>query len=213
MEPRALPRELLRGALELRRAARRPARRRTRAALLAGWAAQESRPGALALAGDSLVARLPADLLAPLDSPRLLRGHPGELTRELDERIDELLGRRPATLVLLSGTNDVLRGRRPAAVARDHARLLAHCRAALPEARLVICALPPITPWRARPAVVRSVNAALLDAARAQGARVADASGALADPGGAPRAGTSTDGVHLTREGYRALLAAVVPLL
>lgn len=166
------------------------------------WRAAVVPPRAIALAGDSLAAEFPPEYLP---APLLNRGWPGETIAELTARIGETLERRPAVLILVTGTNDVLRGRATAELADRYDALLAQCRAALPEATIAALSLPPIDAYRATPGAVRAASAALRAQAAAHGVLFVDVLAVLAGDSGEPLPGMSRDGVHLTARGYCAI--------
>jgi lysophospholipase L1-like esterase len=163
------------------------------------WRAETAPPGAVVLAGDSLAAEFPPE-------PGLLnRGWPGETIAELRARIGEALERRPAVLILLTGANDVLRGREPRVIAEQYDALLADCRAALPGARIVALGPPPFSPARAPLAAVRDFNATVRQQAAAHDVLFVDLLDALATDLGEPLPGMSRDGVHLSGRAYSAI--------
>lgn len=181
---------------------------------MAGWRAESPSAGSVVLAGDSLAAGFPVvELEREAGTPVLLRGTPGETIHELRARVGEVLDREPRVLVLQTGTNDAIRGRRVASIGRRHAALLALCRDRLPDARIVVLALPPASAVRVSPGVVRRVNGSLEAAASRYDATFVDTYEILAEPGGEPRVGTSTDGVHLTPDGYAAVTTCLLPHL
>ncbi|WP_026911192.1 GDSL-type esterase/lipase family protein [Patulibacter minatonensis] len=203
MRPADVTRRALRVVAATRRRARTAVGRGERPAPVLAWRTQRSAPGGTILAGDSLASRFPRDLLHDVAPDVLVRGWPGERTSGLASRVDELLERHPAVVVLQTGTNDLLRGSTDADVHRAHSALLDACARTAPHVRLVVMALPPITSRRADPGAVARVNALLREAARARGHAFVDTHAPLSSARGTPRPGTTTDGVHLSREGYR----------
>jgi lysophospholipase L1-like esterase len=163
--------------------------------------------GAAALIGDSLAAEFPTELLTPIALPLLIRGWPGETIGELHARVGETLRRSPSVLIIQSGTNDVLRGRPRADIARDYHSLLRVCRDALPRAVILVLSLPPISPRRVPVSEVRNFNHELRQLTGAFHARYLDSFAELALPGGAPRQEVTRDGVHLSGAGYAAIAA------
>lgn len=180
---------------------------------IAAWRAQGTVPGAVAFVGDSLVADFPVQLLTPIGAPLVLRGLPGQTVREVRFRLGETLARRPAVIVFQAGTNDVLQGRPRSAVVADYADLLAASRRAVPEAEIVVLAVPPV----AEPALgepVRALNGALADLAAREGASFVDTHASLADGAGALAPGMGVaDGVHLTFDAYARIAALLRPHL
>lgn len=169
---------------------------------LAAWRAAPAPEGAIALAGDSLAAEFPAELLP---APLLNRGWPGETVAGLSARIDETLERDPAVLILVTGTNDVLRGRDLRELEQRFGVLLRRCRAALPEATIAVISVPPITNRRVPVTAVRATNDVLRERAAAHGVLFVDVLALLAGDSGEPLPGMSRDGVHLTARGYGAI--------
>ena len=207
---RDVQRSALQVALEARRALSDSARCEARKARLEAWKAETTLPGAIAVTGDSLAALLPFDALPGLGADILRRGVPGEVITELRARMDEILDRDPALMVLQIGTNDALRGVKAASITDCHAELLGYCRMRRPRVGLLVCALPPITPWRVAPRTVIEVNAELRRGTETAGAVFVDTFSPLATDRGTPRAGMSRDGVHLTPAGYREVVRVVI---
>jgi lysophospholipase L1-like esterase len=163
------------------------------------WRSEPSEPGVAALVGDSLAADFPPE------PGLLIRGWPSETIAELRARVGEALERRPGVLILLTGANDVLRGRDPRVIAEQYDALLAECRAALPGARIAALGLPPLSPSRAPVATVRGVNATIRQQAAAHDVLFVDLFDALATDRGDPLPGMSRDGVHLSGRAYSAI--------
>jgi lysophospholipase L1-like esterase len=178
---------------------------------VADWRSAPSLPGAVALAGDSLASRFPSGLLDELHPGILRRGWAGETAVALEGRIDEVLERDLATVLLQTGTNDLLRGASTEALLATYARLIDRCRASAHRTALVILALPPVTPARLDPRTVATANVGLRAIAEDAGAAFVDTFTPLAGPDGTPVPDGTTDGVHLSPHGYRVVAALLRP--
>jgi lysophospholipase L1-like esterase len=159
-------------------------------------------PGtAVIVVGDSLVAGMPG--LGAANA-----GRHGDTVRDVRRRLDALLAAGPERVVLLAGTNDLLRGARPARVAARYERLLA----SIPVPAIVI-SVPPMRHGMQRrippPATIDSLNAALRERAPA----FVDLHPRLADGSGRLAASLTSDGIHLNPAGYAAIGDLIAPLL
>lgn len=193
---------------------------RSRAGHFAELAARRAAGGGpdVVLLGDSLVDR--AEWHELLGQPAANRGIAGDRIADLERRLDPALAGEPRTVFLTIGVNDLLSGRDPDAVATDHARLLAAVRARAPGARLIVTSLLPVNDALvARSgeqlvmATIAETNRRLASAAAAAGAEWLELSPHLAGPDGQLLARYTTDGLHLTAEGYRAWSSALAPYL
>lgn len=159
--------------------------------------------------GDSHAARFPGDLLAVLGEPVVHRGLAGATAAQA---LQEAVGSVPTSariVLLLAGTNDLVRGARADRVATRVEALASALRARAPSARILVLAVPPVTPWRAAPSAVRRVNRRLEAARWPDGVLFCAADTTLATSHGVPAPGMSADGVHLTRAGYSRVAAEV----
>lgn len=160
-------------------------------------------PGAVLLAGDSLIAMLPA---RHVDSRAVNLGVGGATTADVRARLrgrDSL--QRARALILLVGTNDLTREPVPA----EPEALLAEIP---PRLAVIVCTVPPIDPTAQRDRTLAGVSALNERWRRAAAARpntvLAPTERALADPSGALRRELHQgDGLHLNAEGNRRLAA------
>lgn len=181
------------------------------AALAAGPATRD-----VVLIGDSLTDRGEWDEL--LGRAVANRGVAGDRVADVAARLDSALGGAPRVVVLEIGVNDLLAGRDPAAVAEEHARLVAALRARRPETRIAVTAILPVNE-RLLAATGDALSQRAIDETNRRLERAAAAAGAdWLDPGPRLRRGDgqlderyTADGVHLDGDGYRqwaAVLAA-----
>jgi len=106
-------------------------------------------------------------------------------------------------LLVMGGTNDVLAGASPQAVAAAMADLLGQVRAARPEVTLAVFAIPPLPARLLRARV--ATNAALAETATLCGADFVDWTPQLTGPDGQWAPGLTTDGIHLSGRGKAAV--------
>jgi len=132
------------------------------------------------------------------------RGIAGQGIADVIARLDTALI-DPRAVVLLIGTNDLPSpGRAPdvTPIAAAMAELVAHIRAAAPDAALLINGVLPRS--AAHRAMIETLNQAYRGIAARAGAVWVETWPAFAAPDGAIRAEYSYDRLHLTAEGYRA---------
>jgi lysophospholipase L1-like esterase len=134
-------------------------------------------------------------------------GVPNQTTEEVAARLPDLIAHRPRVVVILTGTNDVLKHRSlPHAVALIET-MIARVRAA--HAVPVVATLPP---FRADPATAERFNQLLVAMAGRERVTVIDFHRVLAD-GGHYRAGLSDDGLHPNVAGARVMAREADPVL
>ena len=199
-----LERRALRFAIRVRGRAQAAAGQVTARAPMTEWAALPRDRAETIIAGDSIARRIPGRLVKNLGAgPVVNHGWGGDTVADVALRIQVSIDRRPVALALQVGTNDVLRGLPLDVTIATYRAMAERCRDQLPASGIVICALPPIARWRARPDAVRALNAQLRDIAHAVHAEFCDLHAALSTAAGVPLPGVSRDGVHLTADGYR----------
>lgn len=142
--------------------------------------------------GDSLVRQMPGLGAANL-------GVNGETVDDVRARIAAVVTARPRRIVLLAGTNDLLRGAPPEAVVAGYRRLLA----AIPPAIDVrVLSIPPMRHGAQRrippPARIAAVNREL----RAIAPAFTDLHPGLAGADGRLQDRFTEDGIHLNAAGY-----------
>ena len=132
-------------------------------------------------------------------------GVPSETTADMRRRVGDVLARRPSTVVVLAGTNDLLTGRDLDAAASDLSAITTELSRA--HVQVVVGTVPPlpgdgaVDEWNAR--------------VRGLGYPVIDFHAAVAAPdGGRYRSGfVTSDGIHPTEAGAKAMAAAAARVL
>jgi lysophospholipase L1-like esterase len=161
-----------------------------------------TQPGSTVFLGDSITSEAQwGELFGGL----LNRGVPGNTSRDLLARLDEVTARRPARLFLMIGVNDLFQGAPPDEVVDSVGVLLDRLRAETPETHLTLISMLPIRKGAVRGVenqLIEEVNKRLGQAARARNVRFADAFPKFLDGNGELRAELTYDGVHLRPAGY-----------
>ncbi len=165
-------------------------------------------PGGLLFIGDSLVEGFYWNRIGSL--PVLNAGYSGIWTEALEPRVPLLLkSAQPGIAVLLVGTNDAKKDCTEASldgVAEYFNRILMHFQdAGVP---LVVMTPPPVeqakrlTGFYAADAMA-SLSRRIVAMSNRRVSGIVDLQKAFADGDGAARAGMTTDGIHLSAQGYR----------
>jgi lysophospholipase L1-like esterase len=164
--------------------------------------------GGLLFVGDSLVEGFYWNRLGPL--PVLNAGYAGIWTEALEPRVPLLLkAAHPTLAVLLVGTNDAKKDCTESslgAVEKHYGQIVGHCRdVGVP---LIVLTPPPVEPGKRitsfySPEAMASLSHRIVALAKGQVAGIVDLQRAFADENGQARAGLTTDGIHLSGQGYR----------
>lgn len=135
----------------------------------------------------------------------------GETSDDVLERIDVLVEQRPDAVALGIGTNDLGWRRSDEHVVRNIEMILVTIRRRLPETRILVHSVPPRE--REFAEAIRSINRHLWQFAPTTHAQYLDLWPALAQADGELNPAFTEDRLHLTKEGYEAWLAELVPAL
>jgi lysophospholipase L1-like esterase len=170
-------------------------------------------PGSVVFAGDCLIYQGP---WSEFDPRARNRGIPDETSALLLGRIGDVLSEKPRVLVLLTGANDLNRRVPVTQLVRNGRAILERVKAENPETRVVWIGMLPVDPSQPGSRALYD-NAAVAEANRLLGAltaefppaRFLDLSARLADESGRLRPEFTTDGLHLTLDGYLTIREAV----
>lgn len=169
-----------------------------------------TQPASTVFFGDSITSDAQwGELFAGL----LNRGVPGDTSRDLLARLDEVTARRPARLFMMIGVNDLVAGTSPDALVASVAMLLGRLRDETPETRVTLISMLPVRHATLRGvdnSLIHSVNLRFAELARREGVPFVDAYPRFLDENGELRAELTTDGVHLRPAGYWVLRDALV---
>ena len=138
------------------------------------------------------------------------RGLVGATSAQLVERAGQALAYRPRRILLIAGTNDVVQGRTPEHFAADYRRLVVRL---APGRDLALVTVPPCSnPLCAHPlqqARLLEINRTIARLAEKRGATLIDLHAAIAAPDGSLPPALTTDGIHLSAQGYARFHALV----
>jgi len=164
------------------------------------------------LVGDSISLWFPTELLPP-ERYWLNQGISGETSAGLLRRLDLFDQTRPQTIFVMIGINDLLRGVSDETLLANQRLILKDLQAAHPQAQIVLQSILPHaeTPiWEGHSRLVaipnqriQAINARLEEMARESGAYFLDLYPLFANPEGYLRPELSTDGLHLSPQGYQ----------
>jgi len=143
--------------------------------------------------------------------PYVNRGIGGQTTPQMLVRLfPDVIGLKPAAVIILAGTNDVSHNTGPETLTMVQENFQAMTELAqLHGVKVILCLLTPVSDYTPRkqtisrpPADILRVNAWLRDYAAKTNAVLADYYSALADDKGMLREGLSNDGLHPNAKGY-----------
>jgi lysophospholipase L1-like esterase len=175
-------------------------------------AAENQPPHLQILLGDSISLWFPHRLL-PADRTWLNQGISGETTAGLLNRLDLLDQTEPEVIFLMIGINDLLRDISRDTILANQREIIRYLRQTHPDTRIVVQAILPHSAeqatWEGRDrllqlpnADIQDINEALEGVALEEGAEFLDLYALFADLDGNLPLSLSTDGLHLSEEGY-----------
>lgn len=164
------------------------------------------------LLGDSLSLWFPPELL-PEGKTWLNQAISGERSAGLRQRLHILDDNDPEAVFVMIGINDLIWGETDQALLDNTEGIVQSLRRRHPEAKIVLQSILPHgghrSTWEGRDKVmqvpterIRALNASLQTLAVANGVHFLNLYPLFADSSGLIRPGFTTDGVHLSREGY-----------
>lgn len=164
------------------------------------------------LAGDSLSLWFPPDLL-PIDRAWLNQGISGETSAGLLRRLDLFKDTQPQTIFVLIGINDLIRQVKPETVLANQRQILQDLRRQHPGSQIVLQSILPhgvdqVT-WEGRDRLlavtndrIRQMNKELKAIAAEEKVYFLDLNSLFVDSEGNLQPALSTDGLHLSTQGY-----------
>lgn len=151
--------------------------------------------------GDSLSLWLPAEAL-PRDRFWLNQSISGETTAHMLRRLHYFANTRPTTIHVMAGINDLKNGASDGEVVNNLNQLLTRLRQQHPQAQIVLYSILP-TRWSHLPSDrIQRINNHLAYLARQQRVVFANLQPTFADGQGHLRRDLTTDGLHLSPQGY-----------
>ncbi|WP_407894795.1 SGNH/GDSL hydrolase family protein [Scytonema sp. NUACC26] len=181
--------------------------------------AQKNPPRLTILAGDSLSLWFPSELL-PKDRNWLNQGISGEKTTGLLNRLDLFNSTNPETIFVMIGINDLIRGVSDETILDNQQQIVRYLRKNHPTAQIVVQSILPheverVT-WEGKEKLlaipnsrIRQLNQQLEDIAKTEGVKYLDLYPLFANSQGNLRPELSTDGLHLSQQGYLVWSSAI----
>ncbi len=164
------------------------------------------------LAGDSLSLWFPTELL-PEQREWLNQGISGETSEGLWKRLDLFDKTQPETILVMIGINDFVKGISDEDILENHRKITAYLQKKHPQAQLVIQSILPHggenATWEGRDKLlaisnhrIRELNEKLKNLATKANIKYLDLHPLFVDNQGNLRNELSTDGLHLSKQGY-----------
>lgn len=160
------------------------------------------------IVGDSLALWLPVNEL-PSGQLWLNQSISGETTTHMLGRLHYFANTRPQTVHLMAGINDLKNGVPEAQVIDNFYQMMARLKQQHPQARLVVYSILPTRLREVSSDRIQRVNQRLAALATHQGATYVDLHTTFSDSQGLLRADLTTDGLHLSSQGYTLWQAAL----
>jgi lysophospholipase L1-like esterase len=164
------------------------------------------------LAGDSISLWFPSDLL-PAERYWLNQAISGESSAGLLKRLDLFAQTRPTTIFVMIGINDLLRGSSDETILANQAQIIRDLTVAHPKAQIVVQSILPHaanSKWEGRDRLlaipnqrIQTLNEQLEEMAQQSGIYFLDLYPLFANSEGDLRPELSTDGLHLSFQGYK----------
>lgn len=164
------------------------------------------------LAGDSLSLWFPPDLLPP-EKNWLNQGISGEVSSGLLQRLQLFDRTQPETIFVMIGINDLIRGISNEDLVWNYRLIIRRLQRLHPQAEIVVQSILPhggeASTWEGRDRLlaipnsrIRDINQKLEAIAQEEGVKYLDLQPLFADEQGNLRLELTTDGLHLSRQGY-----------
>lgn len=154
------------------------------------------------LLGDSLCLWFPAQML-PEGKLWLNQGISGERTEHILQRLSAFTQTRPDTIYVMAGINDLRYGASDATILHNTRLILRKLKQNHPHSKVIIQSILP-TRWASLPRDrISRLNQQIYTIAQQEGAIYLDIFSFFLDEQGMMRKELTTDGLHLSEEGYR----------
>jgi lysophospholipase L1-like esterase len=164
-------------------------------------AARQSNRRLMVLVGDSLYLWLPQEYLAG-DRLWLNQSISGETTSHLVQRLNYFARVRPDVVYIMAGVNDLKNGVDPDVIVSNMELIVQRLRVQHPQARIVVLSILPTRLPLISGRLVQQVNQQVASAVRRRGVEYMDLQSVFMDNQGLLRVDLTTDGIHLSQQGY-----------
>ncbi|MBW4612895.1 MAG: G-D-S-L family lipolytic protein [Desmonostoc vinosum HA7617-LM4] len=160
------------------------------------------------LVGDSLSMWFPREKL-PAGKLWLNQGISGDTSNGVFKRLGAFSATRPDAIYVMAGINDIRKGASDQAIARNHRRILRNLRQTHPKAQIILQSILPTRLPTISNSRIRHLNTQLALIAKQEGANYLNIHNWFIDFQGNLRLELTTDGLHLSQEGYDVWLSAI----
>ncbi|MEH1768757.1 SGNH/GDSL hydrolase family protein [Nostoc sp.] len=153
------------------------------------------------LVGDSLTMWFPKQKL-PAGKLWLNQGISGDTSSGVLKRLGAFSATRPDVIYIMTGINDLLKGTSDEAILRNYRRILHRLRQEHPHTEIIVQSILPTRRAKLSNNRIRHINIQLTVIAKQEGANYLNIYSLFTDMEGNLRPELTTDGLHLSQEGY-----------
>ncbi|MBD2243161.1 SGNH/GDSL hydrolase family protein [Nostoc sp. FACHB-888] len=153
------------------------------------------------LIGDSLSMWFPREKL-PAGKLWLNQGISGDTSSGVLKRLKAFSATRPDVIYVMAGINDLRKGDSDDAILRNYRRIVRRLRQAHPQTQIIVQSILPTRLPKLSNSRIRQINTQLTLIAKQEGANYLNIYSWFTDMEGNLRPELTTDGLHLSQEGY-----------
>ncbi|MEH2066010.1 MAG: SGNH/GDSL hydrolase family protein [Nostoc sp.] len=153
------------------------------------------------LVGDSLSMWFPKEKL-PAGKLWLNQGISGDTSSGVLKRLGAFSATRPDVIYVMAGINDLRKGASDDTILRNYRRIVRRLRQAHPKAEIIVESILPTRLPKISNSRIRHINIQLTVIAKQEGANYLNIYSWFTDMEGNLRSELTTDGLHLSQEGY-----------
>ncbi|MDZ8025052.1 MAG: SGNH/GDSL hydrolase family protein [Nostoc sp. SerVER01] len=153
------------------------------------------------LVGDSLSMWFPREKL-PVGKLWLNQGISGDTSAGVLRRLGAFSATRPDVIYIMAGINDLRKGDSDRAILNNYRRIVRRLRQNHPQAQIIVQSILPTRLPKLSNSRIRNINTQLTQIAKQEGANYLNIYSWFTDMEGNLRPELTTDGLHLSQEGY-----------
>ncbi|MEH1840829.1 MAG: SGNH/GDSL hydrolase family protein [Nostoc sp.] len=153
------------------------------------------------LVGDSLSMWFPREKL-PTGKLWLNQGISGDTSSGVLKRLEAFSATRPDVIYVMAGINDLRKGASDDTILRNYRRIVRRLRQTHPKAQIIVQSILPTRLPKLSNSRIRHINIQLTVIAKQEGANYLNIYSWFTDMEGNLRPELTTDGLHLSQEGY-----------
>ncbi|MEH2323126.1 MAG: SGNH/GDSL hydrolase family protein [Nostoc sp.] len=153
------------------------------------------------LVGDSLSMWFPREKL-PTGKLWLNQGISGDTSSGVLKRLGAFSATRPDMIYVMAGINDLRKGASDDTILRNYRRIIRRLRQTHPQAQIIVESILPTRLAKLSNSRIRHINIQLTQIAKQEGANYLNIYSWFTDMEGNLRPELTTDGLHLSQEGY-----------